>query len=177
MVTAYWRIGGCVRLLPIKTRYLLTSMLSCLLSRVVEDFYQKHSGSFYWKITNTDLEGKTYIAQYGDNNKLQHRLYIRRVSPRRENPQNIYSTNGPSYTSEIYSLIRQLFLSGCRRMFMSFSVLLPALVRIHFWLPCVLLHPTHVGVHVHLLYGLRSSRSPLSLLWHLSHVTSALFPK
>ena len=40
------------------------------------------------KITSTDMEEMTYIAQYGDN-ELQHRLYIRRVSPRISEPSDI----------------------------------------------------------------------------------------
>lgn len=88
----------------------------------MEDFVQKALNLM--KITNTDLRGKTCIVQYGDN-RLQHRLYIRRVSPQRENSDRIYTTFEPSYASEIHSLTGQLFLSSFQHMFVSFSVLLP----------------------------------------------------
>lgn len=61
---------------------------------------------------------KTYIAQYGDN-KFQYRLYMRKMSPRMESLDRICTKLEPSFNSEIHSLLGQLFLSSCQRMFVS----------------------------------------------------------
>lgn len=70
-------------------------------------------------------------TQHNMDNKLQRILYNRRLSPRRESLDRTYSALESSFTSEIHSLIDQLFLSSQQHMIVSFSDLLLTHVCVH----------------------------------------------
>lgn len=77
----------------------------------------------------------------------------------------IYSTFGPSYTSKLQSLIGQLFLSSCQRMFLSMSMSMSMFVLLPMNV-CIFLRPriTQVVLMFVSLFRLRTPRSPLNLL-------------